>query len=200
MRQLICIFFVVILACLTSKLKINIQSLTKQKNSMKIRFHVNVGVYLLGFIKIFGISFQENGIQVLDFHFGYPSVKIAQESMKMFKKNSIIEILKSLKIKLDEFYFTMQIGTEDVMLTTFLVALISTFFSVLSEQNAKSINLKNYHYQIMPIYNENALSLKSSFQISLSIFCLVKAIVLVRKQKKLKQENHVRNPNELIEI
>lgn len=195
MKILSCIFFVVILLYMTSKLKINIRSLTKQENSLKIQFRVNVGIYLLGVIKVFGISFKEDGIHFLCFHFRYPNVKIDKESMKMFKKFSIIDILKMLKIKLDKFHFNLQIGTEDIMLTVFFVCVISTMLSILSAQNAKSINLKNYDYQIAPIYNKNALSFRNSSQISFSIPRLFKTIALLKKQNKLKQENHLNREN-----
>lgn len=195
MKILICIFFVVVLVYLTSKLKINVQSVTKQENWSKIKFHVNVGIYLLGFIKIFGISFKEDGIYFLCFHFAYPSVKIDKESMKMLKKFSIIHILKMLKIKLNRFHFYLQIGTEDVMLTVFFVYVISTMLSILLARNAPNINLKNYNYQIVPIYNKNALSFRNSAQISLPISCLLKTIVLARKQNKLKQENGLNHEN-----
>lgn len=200
MKILICIFLVVIFTGLTSQLKINIRSLTKQKNLPKVQFHVNVGIYLLGFIKIFGISLQENGIQFLGFHFAYPSVKIDQESMKMFKKYSVRELFQSLNIKLNQFDFTMQVGTEDVMLTVFLVTVISGVLSVWSAKNAGNINLKNYHYQITPVYNENRLSFRGSSQISLTMFHFVKTIILLKKQKQGKQEKHFAGQSDLIKI
>ena len=100
-----------------------------------------------------------------------------------------------LKIKLDKFHFNLQIGTEDIMLTVFFVCVISTMLSILSAQNAKSINLKNYDYQIAPIYNKNALSFRNSSQISFSIPRLFKTIALLKKQNKLKQENHLNREN-----
>ena len=164
MRQLICIFFVVILVYMTSKLKINIQSLTKQENSLKIKFRVNVGIYLLGVIKVFGISFKEDGIHFLFFKISYREMKIDQ---KMVKEISVWKLLKSLHPKFEQFAFHLKIGSEDVMLTVFSVFAISTFLSMVSAQNRKQINQKNYCYEIMPIYGKNALSFQASSQISM---------------------------------
>lgn len=200
MKILISIFLMMLLLAWTSKIKINIPYLKKEENLRKIQFHIKVGIYLLGFIKIFSISLKEDGIHFLWFRFHYPVMKIDKESIKIFKKFSVVDILKTLKIRLDQFHFELKIGTEDVLVTVFFVFMVSTVLSVFSAQNAKVINLKNYDYQIMPIYNKNTLSFTASAQISLSIPYVLKAFHLAKKQNKSKKENRVLHQNDLIKI
>lgn len=190
MNILISIFFALILIFLVSKVKINIKHLQKYQKSLKIHFNVNLGVYLFGFIKIFGVTLKEDGIHFLFFRFPYNKIKIDKKSIKTVKEFSIIDILKSLNLKLDKFYINLNIGTENVMLTVFTVFIISTFLSIVSSKNRKQINFKNYYYKITPIYNSNEFIFYTSMQISIKILNIIKTLVSINKNtKKRKQYN-----------
>lgn len=190
MNIFISIFFALILIILTSKFKINIKYLQKDQKSLKIHFNVNLGMYLFGFIKIFGITLKEDGIHFLIFRFSYNKIKIDKESIKMVKEFSILDILKSLNLKLEQLNINLNIGCENVMLIVFTVCIISTFLSILSSKNRKQINFKNYYYKITPIYNSNELSFYTSMQISMKILNIIKTLLSTNKNtKKHKQYN-----------
>ena len=191
MKLLIGIFLGLILAFLTSKLKINIRYLKKEKNSFKIKFNVNLGLYLFGFIKILGISLKEDGVHFLCFRFPYNKMKIDTDSMKILKEFSIWNFLKSLKIRFEKFHLNLKIGTEDMMFTVFLVFALSTFLSILSAKNRKQINLKKFYYKITPIYQVNQLSFEASSQISIQIWNILKSLKTLSESTNEKKEHKV---------
>lgn len=191
MKVLIGIFLGLILAFLTSKFKINIRYLNKEKHSFSVKFNVNLGIYLFGFIKILGISLKEDGMHFLCFRFPYNKMKIDADSMKILKEFSVWNFLKSLKIKLEKFNLNLKIGTEDMMLTVFLVFALSTFLSILSAKARKQINLKNYYYKITPIYEVNQLSFLFSSQISIKIWNILKSLKSLNETANEKKEYKV---------
>jgi hypothetical protein len=192
MKIFIGILFFLILISWTLKLKINIHHLYKDKNSLKVYFNVNVGIYLLGVIKIFGISFKEDGIYFLSIKIPYNKISIGKESKKILKEMPIMNTLKFLNLKIDKFKFILEVGSENMMLTVFSVFAISTFLSILSAKCAKQINLKHYYYQVTPAYNTNTLSFKSSAIISMRISNILKAIIFANNHTKKTYKVHIK--------
>lgn len=182
MKILISIFFVVFLLLITSKVKIKVVSLQKERKSKKIDFDVNLGFYLLGFIKVVNIHLKKDGIYFLCWSIPYQNLHMTNLKVKDFKILAILEILKILKVQLNEFKMDLKIGTEDVLLTVFSVFAVSTFLSIFFTQNRKKVNSKNYYYHVVPIYNSNELSFKLSLKLSINMINFVK-VFLVQKQK-----------------
>lgn len=174
MKIFISIFAILILLIFTSKIKINVISLNKLSRSSKINFNVNVGLYLLGIMKISGITFKNDGMHFLSFVFSYP--KIGKVKLKSIEQMSLVETLKILDLKIEKFNLNLRLGCEDMMITVFSVFAISTILSIMSAKNCKNINLKNYYYKITPIYNTNTVTFKLSSQLSVSLKNIFKLI------------------------
>lgn len=187
MKIWIGIFLIFVLVIITSKLKINIKYLKKEKNEFKVRFDINLGWYLFGFCKIFGISLKEDAVYFLWFKIPYNTMKIEKDSIKMLKDVSVWDFFKSLKLRLEQLKIHLKIGCEDAMLTVFSVFAISTFLSILLARNAKQINQNNYYYQITPIYNANAFQFEICSQISIQTFNLLKAFHAMNRREKDKK-------------
>ena len=190
MKLLIGIFFCLVLAFFTSKLKVNIVYLQKEKSTFHVKFKIKVGFYLFGFVKLFGITLQENGIYFLGFTLPYHDLKIEQESIKLLNNFSVVDILKSLNIKLDKLNFQLKIGSEDMILTVFSVFAISTFLSIVSAHNRKHINLKKFYYKITPIYNTNLLDFSISLKICIKIFPLLQTLFSIKQNIKQTKKYH----------
>lgn len=181
------VFLGLILIILATHLKINVIYLTKQRKSFKIQFHVNVGLYLFGVIKIAGISFKEDGIYFLGFTLPYNKIKIHKDSIKILKDFSINNLLKSLHLKLEQFHLNFKIGTEEMMLTVFLVFVISTFLSILLSKSCNPMKIKNYDYKITPVYNQNYLSFEFSSKISMKTFHVIQMLTSIKQNAKKKE-------------
>lgn len=200
MKLLIGIFFSLILAFLTSKLKVNLLYLQKEQDTFHIKFKIKVGFYLFGFVKLFGITLQENGICFLCFTFPYPKLKIDQDSIKILKDFSVVDILKSLNIKLDKLNLQLKIGSEDMILTVFSVFAISTFLSIVSAKNRKQINLRNFYYKITPMYHTNLLDFTISLKISMKIFRIIQTFCSIKRCPKQTKSYHFHVKREPMKI
>lgn len=185
---------------MTSKLKINVKSIKKQENSLNIQFNVNVGLYLFGVVKIFGISLKEDAIHFLFFRFPSNFMKMDQESVKILRNIPFFNLLKLRSFRLEEFHLDLKIGTEDVIVTVFSVFAISTILSILSARNARQIHTKNYDYKITPIYNANLLSFQVSAKMSIKIFQIIKILSFMKKHQKNKELNKFSSPKVPVKI
>lgn len=200
MKILISIFFILAILILTSKIKINMQYLNKDENSFKIRFKMKFGFYLFGFFKIIGITLTEKGIHFLFFRIAYQTLKIEKDSVKFLKEISLAKILKSLNVKLNTLNLQLKIGSEDMLVTVFLVFAISTLLSILFAKNQNHINIKNTYYKIIPVYNMNSLSFQLSTQISIKTFNIIRTWMSKNKFMKYKKENNLHKKEVLIKI
>lgn len=183
MKIFICVLVVFFILFFSSRLRLNLKYFEKTNFSFNIKFHANVGLYLFGFIKVFGISFKEDGIHFLFFKIPYKKFKVDKSNMKKYISK---ENFKNLKPRIEKMNLKLNIGIEDVGLTVFLVFTISTFLSVLSARYRNQINMKNYNYQIIPNYNVNTFGVKLSFKVSENILNLIKTVILFNKIKKQK--------------
>ena len=76
---------------------------------------------------------------------------VTKEKKKIIKSD--IDVLKKLNPKLQEIKLELKLGTEDVILTSFLIAIISIIISMLLSKVIEKFDEKKYKYQILPIYN-----------------------------------------------
>lgn len=95
-----------------------------------------------------------------------------------------------MKPKLEEFKLNLNLGTEDVLLTSFLIFIISIAISMFLGKNIKKYDEKRYKYIILPNYN-NKNSIKMLFsgilQIKLvNIISTVFKLGLRNKKKVIK--------------
>lgn len=181
--------FLILLFLVTSKIKVNIQNLQKTTWTSKIVYKVKVGIYLLGFIKILGISFTQNGIHFLGFTFKYPKFSVTEISTNQLKSIFSMSNLQNLKVQFTKIQINFKIGFESMMFTVFSVFFMSTIISVLFARNIKNINFKKSYYNIAPIYNKNDLNFKISLEFSIYFFNLIKILkIFIVKQKKYTTE------------
>jgi len=189
MKILIIIVLALILALFALKIKINIQRLSKHKKSFKIDFDINMAIYLFDFIKIFSISFKQDGIKFLIFKFSYNKIKINKNKMRNIKKDLVIKIFKNLKI--ENLNLNIVLGTENMSITVFSIFVVSALLSILPLVKKEQIDTKKYNYNIVPAYNENVLNFDISAKFSIRLLQLLKILFKKRKNefsKKLTNE------------
>ena len=158
------------------KLKVNIRLyLFKKINVLKIKIYKNYCV-------IFGIKFHFNVLKKL---------KNDDEFATWFILKNIWKLTPEIK----RINFEIILGTENILITTFLVPTFSTFlFSIISKNMKLESNNSNKetevekqskcNLKIIPRYiNTNNLSLKGSLQIN---FNTMKVVFFIKKHRALK--------------
>ena len=129
-----CVFFGLILAlcllliCSTIKLNIkkleisNIEGHLKRKKT-DIEGQVYLELYLFGVIKIAKLKIRPKMLKKIKENNDIEKVK---KEAKVIKKARPLEVIKKLKIRLEEINLKLQIGIDDVIITSYLVAFISS--------------------------------------------------------------------------
>lgn len=192
MKIFICLLVVFYVLLYMSDLKLNLEKLEKSNYSAKVKYSANLGLYLFGFIKIFGINFKEDGIHFLFFKIPYKKIKINKENVKLYiKKDNIKENFKNLNLRLENMNFMLNIGVEDIELTVFLTFIISIILSLLPVKYGKQINMKNYNYEVVPNYNVNTFVFKFSLKMSCKVVNLTRLQIKLKKIKKFSKNTYI---------
>lgn len=129
-----CVFLGLILALglvfICSRLKLNIKELeisniegNIKKKKLEKKGKVYLELYLFGIIKIAKIKIKQKMLNKIKEREDIETVK---QEAKVIKKVHPLEILKKLKIKLEEIDLNLKIGIDDVIITSYLVAFISS--------------------------------------------------------------------------
>lgn len=127
----ILIFLIFLVALLVlSKIRLNVKECyisnieeNGEKKKLEKDILIYVEIYLIGLIKIARIKITKGLIQKLKIEDDFKSIK---KDVKIMKRVHPIEVIKRLKPKIKQIDLKLLIGTYDVTLTAFLVAIIST--------------------------------------------------------------------------
>lgn len=97
-------------------------------------------------------------------------------------KIEIIDLIKLLinQVRVKEFKLNLQIGIDDVLVTTYLVPIISTIVStILAKANKEKKN--KIKYTISPIYNRNAYKVQFNCILNVKLVHIIYIIYTHRK-------------------
>lgn len=160
------LFFILlfITIILISNLKISVKKLevsneTENTGILK-NFTVSIGIYIFNKIKIFNKDITKQDLEKVK-----DSKKIEKLKNKFLKKGTMeekkrdikmdIDVLKKLNLRLEEIKLELNLGTEDVVLTSFLIVIVSIIISMMLSKVIKKYDEKRYKYAINPVYNNN---------------------------------------------
>ena len=86
-------------------------------------------------------------------------------------------LLKKIKFDLEKFKLKIDISTSDAVLTSYMVAIVSSFIGILLKVTNMQINYKNFRYIIKPIYqNEKILNIRFACIISTNLVHIITII------------------------
>ena len=197
---LIMLFFMIIIeiliiALLFSNIVLDVEKCDiwydeKIKNKIEVQhLKVSIKVYIFRKIRILSIKLHRNYCEIF-------KIKIKLNLLKKLKEDKqsgimfVIKNIGKLKPKVKKINLKLDIGTEDLIITTFLVPIISTVLSIYITRNlevTKERKMKqssNYKLKITPQYlNKNNFKLLASGQIS---FDLLNTLFFIKKHKAIK--------------
>lgn len=181
------IILAIILFCLVmlSTLKIQVQnlSLANIPIKQKAHYHITISLYLGKHIKWLWISLNQDKVQKL-----YNKIKLSQINLKSIEKTIQAEefkILKEIQPKISSLKLKASIGVESPIITSFLVAILSSAISIALPHVAKKIESKNYQYEITPIYeNKNLYKINLNCIIELKMVHIINIIYILKKKGK----------------
>lgn len=139
--------------------KINISNISDYKYD----FIIKCGLYLFNKVKIFEIKIdKEKFLKSRTINKLKKNIKFELEKMPKFRE------IEKIEINLEEINLKVKLGTEDVILTSVLVLLISATTGIILGKFVKKYEKEKYKYTIQPFYNNRNL-----FELQLN--CIINA-------------------------
>ena len=98
-----------------------------------------------------------------------------------------LKIIKGLQIKIESLKLEINIGIEDVIYTSYTVAIIASILSIILPHLVKEEHIQNIRYEINTIYNTLTFNLNLDSIISIKIVHII--YVIYNLVKKGRDEN-----------
>ena len=183
---------IIIIVYIIISLKINFKIETFNYNSMlpkkvKLKYNILITIYIFNKIPIIKIKLTTkswNKIrQKVKKRIDEIDVTDIERDREINKK--ILEITKMLKINIKDFNLRLELGTEDAIITSFLVPIIGIIISYLLRQNM--VDFKRQKFIIQPVYcNQNLLNLVFSGIFEIKMIHIINIIyVLIKGRGKV---------------
>ncbi len=123
----------------------------------------------------------------------YSNKKLEQIDLNKVKQTipinvETIKIIKNLKLEIESLKLKINIGIEDAIATSYLVAIIASILSIILPHLVKKEDIKNIKYEINPIYNTLIFNLKLDSIINLKIVHIIYVIYNLVKKGRDKNE------------
>ena len=123
----------------------------------------------------------------------YSNKKLEQIDLNKVKQTipitvETLKIIKSLKLEIERLKLKINMGIEDAIATSYLVAIIASILSIILPHLVKKEDIKNIKYEINPIYNTLIFNLKLDSIINLKIVHIIYVIYNLVKKGRDKNE------------
>ena len=187
------IFFLIIIGLVFSKIKINIKNVTIINTDKN--FDIEIIIYLFGILKILKIKI--NSENMIIFKSKIKLQKIKKKILKNFNVNKIensifkritFKELKKLQLNVITLKIYLEYSTNNILLTTYSVPVISTIFGFLYNLSIKKYDSKNYYFKINPMYlNKKYFYIEGESIIEIKMVHIISIMYqLLRKGEKKK--------------
>lgn len=105
------------------------------------------------------------------------------------------KLQEKLDIKLNEFHLKAEIGTYDVIITSAIIAVISSAIGIVMAKLIDNYKKEKYEYIIMPVYkNKNVINLSLNCIIQVKMVHIISIIFTLLRKRKEKRK-YVRTSN-----
>lgn len=167
-----------------SNVKVVEDKIIKQK--LKIDYNINVGIYIFNKIKIFGMTFRHDRkqeIKILKF-FKIDNEQVKTVAKKMPSIKEIINVLKILKLDIEQIDLRILFDTEDVLITTGITTLISSIIPIILNKGISDFKKDKHKFIVKPLYiNKNIIKISLNCIICIKMVHIIDIIFIVLKKK-----------------
>ena len=179
---------------LLSKIQIEIKNLKignkeENKGRIKDKYEVKITLYFLEKIPILWFRLNNERIRKIS-----NSKQLEKIDLKAIEKNvkfnkETIQIIKNIKIKISKLNLRIDIGTEDAILTSYLIAIIASLIGIILPHIVQNNKINNCKYIVNPIYqNRNIYHVNLDSIISIKIVHIIYSMLIFVKKGRDKHE------------
>lgn len=192
---------ITILAILFSTISIRTEKLEISNcnsiNKLTYDFEIYCELLALNKFKIFSLKIDKEKIKQLNskIHLKNKMKNMNFKKIKQgFPKIKLQEIFKKLNINVSKFNFKLELGTEDVIITSALIAIISSALGIFLAKVIKDFNKEKYSYEIKPIYNnKNLINLYLNCIIKVKVVHIISIIYLLLRKRRVESNERTSN-------
>lgn len=159
----------------------------KNKDDIKSEYKINISLKLLDKFKFLNLKLNEEKIKKISFkmHLDNIDIKKIEKEIGISDMKEIIQI----KPKISYLDLKMKIGTDDVLITSYLVPIICIVLSLLLPILVEKDNLNKISYSVNPIYNRgNVYDIRLETEIKIKMIRSLNAIYRIYKQRGNKRK------------
>lgn len=198
----ICTFlFLLLTVLILSTISIRIENLNLSninlENKLKINYCIYFELYFLNKLKILSLREEKEDLDKLSSKFDLKD-KVQKVNFKSMKKNiskeELKKILKTLKIDLYKINLKIKIGTEDVIITSVIITILSTILGAIFARAIKKYDSKRHSFEIYPIYqNRNQIKLSLNCIIKVKMVHIIYIIYVLLKKRRVDKHERASN-------
>lgn len=178
---------------LLSTIRIEIKNLkignkeVENQTRIKDNYEVKIGVYFLEKIPILWIRLNNKKVRKI-----YHSKRLEKIDLKKIEttipfNKQTLQIIKQIKIRILKLNLQVAIGTEDAVLTSYLVAIIASVIGILLPHLINKNS--NYYYKVNPLYqNKNEYHIDLDSIICIKIVHIIDSMLFLLKKGRDKNE------------
>lgn len=170
------------------KSKINEIDKVNETNRIKDKYEIKVGLYFLKKIPILWIKLDNKKIKQISNSNKLKEINLKKIENKIPNSREIIAIIKN-SIKLNKLKLRIDLGTEDAILTSYIIAFIASIIGVILPHIIENDNMEKYSYIVNPIYqNRNEYHISIDSIISIKIVHIIYSMLNFTKKGREKYE------------
>lgn len=175
---IIIINLVILVILILSTLKIEIINLRIGNIKIEKDYNIKISIKMFNKIKIFSTNLNKEKIKKLSNTKQFKSIDIKRIKNKVFLDKKDIKLLKKIIPKVEKLKLYIDLGTEDAVLTSYLIAIIASSIGIILPYTCKNIN--NCNYIVNPLYiGKNVFNLELESIISLKIVHIIYVIYIL---------------------
>ncbi len=205
---MIIVFFILIIltlfivGILFSTLNIRVEKLYFSNQSLeklKWNYFIVLELSLFGMIKAIKLRIDPKRVEKIlkkrNIKEKVKEINFKQIKQDLPDKEEQVKLMKRLKIKLEEFHFVLELGTKDVLITSAIIAFLSSALGIAIARVIKQYKEEKYEYKMIPVYqNKNIINLNLNCIIQVKMVHIICIIFTLLRKRKEKQK-HERTSN-----
>lgn len=171
----------IIVIILISTIRVEIKNL-KITNTIKMdsKYIIKISAHLLNKFKWIAFEIDKTKIKNIakKIHLEKIDIQKLEKDINLYDIKQIINI----KPKLTYLDLKMRLGVEDVILTSYIIPIISTAISIIMPHITKDGKIENINYKIVPVYNnQNVYDIKLDTIVEIKVINVLNAMYKIYK-------------------
>ena len=147
-------------------------------------FDIKIGIYLFNRLKTIELKLNKETTRKSKIMHRIKEALSEKGLTLELKRIPKLNELKKVNVNLEEIHLDVKIGTEDVILTSAIVAILSSLIGIILGKAIKEYDEDKHRYTILPFYNnENLFELKLNSIINVKLVHIIYVIYMFSKKR-----------------